>query len=52
VVVWWAGPWPVTERWWEPRRRRLARLQVVFDDGTAHLLAVERRRWSIVGSYA
>ena len=50
-VTCWAGPWPVTERWWEPRRRRLARVQVVFDDGTAHLLAVERRRWSLMGSY-
>ena len=27
-VLGWAGPWPVTERWWSVRRRR-ARLQVV-----------------------
>ena len=27
-VLGWAGPWPVTERWWSVRRHR-ARLQVV-----------------------
>ncbi len=43
-VVGWAGPWPVTERWWEVRRRR-ARLQVVTADGVARLLCNERGRW-------
>jgi len=43
-VVAWAGPWPVTERWWSVRRRR-ARLQVVMADGTARLLYNERTQW-------
>lgn len=35
----WAGPWPVSERAWDPRRARSAdRFQVVADDGTAWLL--------------
>ena len=29
AVTGWAGPWPLDERWWDPRQhRRLARLQV------------------------
>jgi len=29
-VVAWAGPWPVEERWWDPRRaRRAVRLQLL-----------------------
>jgi protein ImuB len=48
----WAGPWPVEQRWWEPdRRRRLARFQVVLDDGTAQQLAVEHRQWWLLASY-
>lgn len=51
-VVAWAGPWPLLEHWWDPRhRRRMARLQVVLGDGRAHLLAVEQRQWSLMGSY-
>jgi protein ImuB len=51
-VVAWAGPWPLLDRWWDRRgRRRLARLQVVLDDGSAHLLAVEQRRWSLMGTH-
>lgn len=51
-VVLWAGPWPLLERWWDQRhRRRMARLQVVLDDGRAHLLVVEQQRWSLMGSY-
>lgn len=52
-VVAWAGPWPVEQRWWHPSAgRRLARFQVVTDTGEAHLVVVERRRWSIVATYA
>lgn len=49
----WAGPWPVEQRWWHPSAaRRLARFQLVTDEGDAHLAVVERRRWSIVATYA
>jgi protein ImuB len=49
----WAGPWPLDERWWEARQhRRLARLQVVTDDGTAHLVMAEHHRWWVAASYA
>lgn len=48
----WAGPWPAEQRWWDPlTRRRRARMQVVLDDGTAHLLALERGSWSVEASY-
>lgn len=51
-VVAWAGPWPVEQRWWEPdRRRRLARFQVLLDDGTAQQLAVEHRQWWLLATY-
>lgn len=52
TIVAWAGPWPLDERWWDPRRhRRLARLQVVTDDGTARLLAARRGRWWVLATY-
>lgn len=50
-IVAWAGPWPLHERWWSPAVRRSARLQVVLDDDSAHLVAVQRRQWSIEGTY-
>jgi protein ImuB len=46
----WAGPWPVTERWWAARRRR-ARVQVVTDDGVARLLCAERAQWWVEALY-
>jgi hypothetical protein len=46
----WAGPWPVTERWWSVRRRR-ARLQVVTTDGVACLLCSERGQWCVEAVY-
>ena len=52
-VTAWAGPWPVEQRWWSPERsRRLARLQIVTEDGVAHLVGVEQRRWSILATYS
>jgi protein ImuB len=52
-VAAWAGPWPVEQRWWHPSAaRRLARLQVVTERGDAHLVVIERQRWSIVATYA
>ena len=51
-VVGWAGPWPAEQRWWDPlTRRRRARMQVVLDDGTAHLLVIEGGVWSIEATY-
>jgi nucleotidyltransferase/DNA polymerase involved in DNA repair len=44
TVTGWAGPWPVTERWWSARRRT-ARLQLVTEDGVARLLRTERGQW-------
>ncbi|MGO4103159.1 DNA polymerase Y family protein [Leifsonia sp. YAF41] len=42
----WAGPWPVTERWWDAERGRgLHRFQVVDADGNAWLLALEEHVW-------
>jgi hypothetical protein len=49
-VVAWAGPWPVTERWWSVRRRT-ARLQVVTADGVARLLRTERGQWWVEALY-
>ncbi len=52
AVAAWAGPWPVDERWWDPRgHRRRARLQVATTDGVAYLLAVESGRWSVEATY-
>ena len=52
-VVAWAGPWPIEQRWWSPHQaRRLARFQVVTDQGVAHLLGVEQQRWSILATYS
>jgi len=48
----WAGPWPVDERWWDPRaHRRLARLQVTTDRGTAYLLKLAGGHWWVEATY-
>jgi protein ImuB len=48
----WAGPWLADERWWDPlTQRRRARLQVVLDDGSAHLLMIEQQTWYLEASY-
>jgi len=50
-LSWWAGPWPVDERWWEPERSgRIARAQVLVG-GTALLLCYRQRRWYVEGIY-
>ena len=52
AITGWAGPWPLDERWWEPRRhRRLARFQVVTADGAAHLVLAEHHHWWVAASY-
>ncbi|MDT5166297.1 MAG: protein ImuB, partial [Mycobacterium sp.] len=56
---WWAGPWPVDERWWDPDRAagRTARVQVLLegerpsDPGPALLLCYRQRRWYLEGIY-
>ena len=52
AIVSWAGPWPVTERWWDPEHaRRQARFQFVTDDGTAWLAVLRDGRWLVEASY-
>ena len=52
LVIVWAGPWPVDERWWDPvSHRRRARFQVVTDDGVARLLVLDRGRWWVAAVY-
>jgi protein ImuB len=52
AITAWAGPWPVDERWWDPGlHRRLARLQVVTADGTAHLLKLSGGTWWVEATY-
>ncbi len=51
-ITGWAGPWPADERWWDPAAaRRRARLQVLLDDGTAHLLVLEQGIWRLEATY-
>lgn len=48
----WAGPWPVEERWWDPRsQRRRARFQMILDDGAAMLVVLEGGEWYLAASY-
>jgi protein ImuB len=52
LVVAWAGPWPLDERWWDPpARRRMARFQMVDTDGVARVVALEDGRWWITAEY-
>jgi len=54
---WWAGPWPVDERWWDPETAkvgRTARAQVLLGDrdgDLALLLCYRQRRWYLEGAY-
>lgn len=55
---WWAGPWPVDERWWEDGAPgRTARAQVLLEGRKAGespralLLCYRRRRWYLEGAY-
>ena len=52
AITSWAGPWPVTERWWRPASsRRQARFQLVAEDGSAWLAVVQDSQWLIEASY-
>lgn len=55
-LSWWAGPWPVDERWWDPapaKTGRTARAQVLLDADPAQalLLCYRRRQWYLEGVY-
>jgi protein ImuB len=51
-VTGWAGPWPLSERWWDPvAGRRRARFQLLTGDGRAWLAAVQDGRWLIEAGY-
>jgi protein ImuB len=56
-LSWWAGPWPVDERWWDPEQSkagRTARAQVLVDGDErpqALLLCYRQRRWYLEGIY-
>lgn len=57
-LSWWAGPWPVDERWWDPSEQsrvgRSARAQIVVgkeQPGAALLLCYRQRRWYLEGIY-
>ncbi len=48
----WAGPWPVDERWWDTdAHRRQARMQIVLDNGSAKLIALEGGQWWITAAW-
>lgn len=48
----WAGPWPVTERWWDSNQQRSAyRCQLVDDAGDAWLLIGTEAGWCVEGRY-
>ena len=47
----WAGPWPINERWWDPKGRVLNRFQVVDRSGTAWLLLLEDHAWWVEAGY-
>jgi protein ImuB len=52
AITSWAGPWPVTERWWRPAStRRRAWFQLVAEDGSAWLATVQDGQWLIEASY-
>jgi protein ImuB len=52
AITSWAGPWPVSESWWDPAQaRRQARFQLVTEDGRAWLAALQDGCWLIEASY-
>lgn len=54
AVVAWAGPWPVMEAWWDPRRsRHTHRLQLMDEEGMGWLVSwdVARSEWLVEARY-
>jgi len=49
-VIWYAGPWPLVERWWTLNRRR-AHVQILLVSGEALLLTAESSKWWLAGIY-
>jgi protein ImuB len=48
----WAGPWPVTQRWWDRDAARSAhRFQMVDSTGTAWLMILEDHEWAAEARY-
>jgi len=48
----WAGPWPLAERWWNPdQASRVARFQLVTEDGRAWLAVVRDGAWQVEAGY-
>lgn len=42
----WAGPWPLSERWWDNQaQRRYARFQLLTTDNVARLMVLENGHW-------
>jgi protein ImuB len=52
AITSWAGPWPISERWWDPGHAlRQARFQLSTDDGRAWLAVVQEGCWLLEASY-
>ena len=52
AVSHWAGPWPVTQRWWDPASaRRQARFQIITEDGSAWLAVLQDGQWLVEARY-
>lgn len=50
-LCWWAGPWPVDERWWDTDPAgRTARAQALLETERALLLCYRQRRWYVEGA--
>jgi len=48
----WAGPWPVTQRWWDADARRSAhRFQMIDSEGMAWLMILEDHEWAAEARY-
>ncbi|SKB02979.1 protein ImuB [Agreia bicolorata] len=48
----WAGPWSVTQRWWDSETRRSAhRFQMIDSEGMAWLMILEDHEWAAEARY-
>ena len=47
----WAGPWPLSQRWWRPDGHRAVYVQAIIDDGSAWLLSCSQGQWFVEASY-